>query len=46
MSEVRGELYVHAMKQLTKNPNPASMQRCWEVVTMLLTCFPPPKVKY
>ncbi|CAM9807016.1 unnamed protein product, partial [Hapterophycus canaliculatus] len=43
MEQLRGELYVHAMKQLTKNPNPASVQRCWEMVTMLLTCFPPPK---
>ncbi|CAM9839939.1 unnamed protein product [Ectocarpus sp. 13 AM-2016] len=43
MTELRGELYVQAMKQLTKNANPASVQRCWEVVTMLLTCFPPPK---
>lgn len=45
MTELRGELYVHAMKQLTKNSTPASVQRCWEVVTMLLTCFPPPKVR-
>lgn len=44
MTELRAELYVQTMKQLTKNPNPASQQRCWEVVTLMLQCFPPPKV--
>ncbi|CAN0008708.1 unnamed protein product, partial [Choristocarpus tenellus] len=41
MEALRGELYVQVMKQLTDNDIEASRQRCWEVVTMLLTCFPP-----
>ncbi|CAN0085945.1 unnamed protein product, partial [Discosporangium mesarthrocarpum] len=43
MEPLQGELYVQVMKQLTENPKESSRQRCWEVVTMLLTCFPPPK---
>ncbi len=41
--DLRGELYVQLMKQLTKNPGTESRQRYWEVFKLLLHCFPPPE---
>ncbi len=42
-NELRGELYVQLVKQLTKNPGAESRQRCWEAFKLLLCCFPPPE---
>ncbi len=42
-NDLRGEIYVQLLKQLTKNPSTESIQRCWEAFKLLLYCFPPPE---
>jgi hypothetical protein len=40
--ELRGELYVQLMKQLTRNEGAASAEQGWALMTLLLSCVPPP----
>lgn len=39
----KAELYYQVMKQLLRNPSRASMLKGWEMMTLLLTNFAPPK---
>lgn len=41
--ELRDEIYVQLCKQLTKNPNPKSVLKGWEFMSLLTVCFPPSK---
>ena len=38
---LRDEMYVQIIKQCTRNPSTTSTIRCWNVMDMLLSCFPP-----
>ena len=39
---LRAELYVQVMKQLQENPSFASETKGWELMSLLLSVFPPP----
>lgn len=39
----RAELYYQVMKQLSKNPSRNSLLKGWEMMTLLLSTFAPPK---
>ncbi|CAM9589718.1 unnamed protein product [Chrysoparadoxa australica] len=39
---LRGELYAQVMKQLNGNSSEQSRNRAWEVLMLMLGCFPPP----
>merc|ERR1712137_449791 len=39
--DLRDEIYVQIIKQVTNNPNPSSTEKGWKVMNMSLNCFPP-----
>ncbi|KAF8828813.1 hypothetical protein HHX47_DHR3000364 [Lentinula edodes] len=41
--ELRDEIYCQVMKQLSKNPNPESVFKGWQLLCVLLITFPPSK---
>ena len=41
--ELRDELYCHLMKQLSQNPNTASVLKGWQLMTCYISTFPPSK---
>ncbi|KAI9297276.1 hypothetical protein K502DRAFT_301114 [Neoconidiobolus thromboides FSU 785] len=41
--EIRDEIYVQIVKQLTENPSLKSQKIGWELISVLLLCFPPSK---
>ena len=41
--EMRAELYLQVMKQLTENDSVTSEEKGWEMFAMMLSCFPPPE---
>ncbi|KAJ9088740.1 hypothetical protein DSO57_1020145 [Entomophthora muscae] len=42
-SEIRDEIYVQVVKQLTDNPSPASIKLGWQILASIVICFPPSK---
>ena len=40
-NNVRDEIYLQIMKQLTGNPTPDSIARGWQLVCMIVATFPP-----
>lgn len=43
-SAIKTELYVQLLKQLSDNPNGASETKGWEMLALMLSCFPPPEI--
>eukprot|EP00123_Amoebidium_parasiticum_P015298 comp22881_c0_seq1/m.36149 comp22881_c0_seq1/g.36149 ORF comp22881_c0_seq1/g.36149 comp22881_c0_seq1/m.36149 type:complete len:625 (-) comp22881_c0_seq1:209-2083(-) len=41
VKQLRDELFVQLVKQMTANPNELSVQKGWELMAILLTIFPP-----
>lgn len=39
--DIRDEIYVQCIKQVTENPNPQSVEKGWKLINMCLHCFPP-----
>ena len=39
--DLRDEIYVQIIKQVTNNPNPSSTEKGWKMMSMCLHCFPP-----
>lgn len=39
--ELRDEIYVQILKQLSKNPQPDSSRRGWQILGACLASFPP-----
>ena len=40
-TSLQTEIYVQMLKQLTDNPSPSSQRLGWQLLTLLLQCFPP-----
>ena len=39
--EVKDEAYMQVIKQVTRNPNPESAQRGWNLFAIMASCYPP-----
>ena len=39
--EVKDEAYMQVIKQITRNPNPESAQRGWNLFAIMASCYPP-----
>jgi len=39
--DLRDEIYIQIIKQVTNNPNPSSTEKGWKMMKMCLDCFPP-----
>lgn len=40
---LRDEIYVQICRQLTDNPRPESVKKGWQILSVIVTCFPPSK---
>lgn len=40
---LRDEIYVQVCRQLTDNPKPESVKKGWQILSVIVTCFPPSK---
>ena len=41
LPEIRNEIYVATMKQMTNNPQIEAVGRAWQLLALCLLCFPP-----
>jgi len=39
--EVKDEAYIQVIKQITRNPNPESAQKGWNLFAIMASCYPP-----
>ena len=39
--EVKDEAYIQVIKQITRNPNPQSAERGWNLFSIMASCYPP-----
>ena len=39
--ELKDEAYIQVIKQITRNPNPESAQKGWNLLSIMASCYPP-----